>query len=150
MNRLPDVKRGKAFRPLDLIFYALILALIAVLLLFTLWPSKGGAVGFSVKYEGKTVYTYRFEGGGEAVEGELTISETERDGRLLVRFSKGEEYNLVEFDPEGRTARVLDANCSARADCAHMPAIGESGTILCVPHALSVEPLTEDLFRPSL
>lgn len=153
MNRLPSVKSGKAFRMWDLLFYGIILLLISALVLAAVLIRKddGAATGIRITQGGETVYIYRFGEGGETVPKEGVSVETQQEGtKLFVTVRVGDAYNRIEIDAEGRTARVVGANCSARRDCTKMAPVKENGTILCVPHALCVEPLREDLFRPTL
>lgn len=148
MNRLPMVREGKAFRMADLIVYGVLALLIVTLFLVVFLPGEKESEGFRITLRGETVYAYTF-GEGEILRGE-GVEVTQTGERLLVRVGTDEEYNVVEIDLEKETARMREANCSARRDCTHMRAIEGEGAILCVPHRVAVEALTQDLYRLTL
>ena len=133
------IKTSKPFKKFDLSLYISVFVIIVVL--FLCYNSCGkqkniSAIEISVK--GEIVYTYDFSSGKSAVYSS-SVTEEKQGGLLLVTVKTEGGFNLIEIDAEERSARMRDADCSARRDCVHTKAIGRNGgAIVCVPHEVVV------------
>ncbi len=155
MSRLEEVKKRRPFEKADLLVYALlILFILAFVLIFTLGRDSGAVEGFYVTCDGETVYTYSFVEGAVVADGWEDRVIQEREGEILtVTVQSDRGYNTVEIDLVGKSAKMLDADCSRHKDCTAMREItARDGVIICVPHALKVLALggAEDYTRPSI
>ncbi len=139
-KKVEEVKRDRAFKPLDLIIYsAVAVILVAVFLSVFLTKSDKPFSGIEVYSGGELKYTYAFDGGGnisgEGVEEEIT------DGIVSVRVTCVKGYNVIKIDVAARSVRVEEADCKGK-DCVYTPAIVDSdGVIYCSPHGLKIIPL---------
>ena len=114
------IKTSKPFKKFDLCLYISVFVII------------------EISVTGEIVYTYDFSSGKSAVYSS-SVTEEEQGGLLLVTVKTEGGFNLIEIDAEERSARMRDADCSARRDCVHTKAIGRNGgAIVCVPHEVVV------------
>lgn len=156
MNRAQIVRDKRPFAVWDLLVYALILLLIAVLFVVFVFSDAFGAEdarGVRVEVDGVTVYTYVFGEGGTVSDGWEERIQSREDGEVLfVRISAGDGWNELAVNDGAGTVVMHDADCSFRKDCTVMRAIGEGGSVIvCIPHRLKVVPLEgEDLNAPSV
>lgn len=131
------IKNSKPFNKPDLIVY-----LLAAVLIFALFlcckPRAEGQIGkMSISRSGETIFSYDFTSGAMYADKEQ-VSVSESGNTLLVTVYTGETgYNAVQIDKAARSFFVKDANCSARKDCVHSPAVTKGGqSAVCVPHEL--------------
>lgn len=157
MNRLRVVREHKPFAPLDLLVYALLLALIAVFFaVFVFGDEEDRAEGIRVEVRGETVYTFVYgDAGGTIAPGwEDRIAEREEEGFIVVTIVLPEGgQNVLQIDGAARSAYMADADCSRRKDCTGMQPIEHThDVIVCLPHELKVLALngTEDVFHPTV
>jgi len=135
------IKSNKPFRLYDVIVYACVLIILLALFLAFLLPSGSSSNGFEVLLNGESVLTYKYS------SDELTILEKyansvkiNDDGSVTVYTSADKSaFNTLNIDKEGKTVKVIDANCSIKKDCVHTPALkGDNGAIICLPHGLKI------------
>ena len=158
MKGLNRARKGGFFAPGDLAVYAILLALVVILLCVTLLDGRGEKPrGIRIVVNEENAYTYVFGSGGKAGDNwESRIETTEDETAVHVKIYLDEdkrEYNEVLLDKVRRTAKMKDANCSFRKDCTAMQEVSsESGVIVCLPHRVKVLALSsdEDYFHPSL
>lgn len=157
-QRIKFVKEKKPFAPLDVIVYAALAVLVAVLFaVFVFGADKTPLTGIRFVYGEETVFTYSFADGASVSAGWEDRIAVEEEGDLVrVTFyadAEKTEYNVLAIDKAQRMAKMEDANCSRRKDCMYMrPIETVSGVIVCVPHGLKITALNgqEDFSHPSL
>jgi hypothetical protein len=141
------IKNSKPFSLVDLLVYAALLIIIAVLFLsFVVFPKTKVSDGFTIEVKGTVVLTYYFKNDEYFITPKYTelveITETESGIFFKVYQPAKTKHNVVYFDFNEKSAKVTESNCSTSADCTHSPAIIKSGAIVCVPNNLVVSPLS--------
>ena len=120
----------KYFRLWDIAVYALIAALIVVLV-FAFQQNSGER--FAVYIDGNIVLEYDLESGG------YTVFDSERVTALSkTEFAISSAYgkNVLTVDLDKKDAFISDADCASK-DCKSMKL--SSGGIVCAPHRLTVK-----------
>ena len=138
---IEDVKNSKYFSVWDIIPYAIVLVVAAVLMLVFLLPEKEKMNGFYVEYGENVILTYGFSSDEFTVTDgfENNVEVKEENGGYTVEINTGDGFNAFFVDKEKRTVKMIDSDCSFTRDCTYMPAIEESGdSIICVPHKLKI------------
>lgn len=138
---IEDVKNSKYFSVWDIIPYAVVLIVAAVLMLVFLLPEKDSMNGFYVEYGENRILTYDFSSDEfKVAEGyENNVDVKDEKGGYTVEINTGDGFNSFFVNIEKRTVKMIDTDCSFTRDCTYMPAIEESGdSIICVPHKLKI------------
>ena len=143
--KIRQEKENKIFKRWDILVYAIILILIAVLFL-TLFLTKdnSGLDGFKVSYDGDIIYTYNFSTKEEQKEDKYIDILERSDSILKIRVHLSDlehDYNIIQVNLQERVITVIDADCSVSKDCTNMKIKSMSDTIICVPHKLIIEPI---------
>lgn len=153
MNRAHQIRKNKPFALGDVVVYACLAVVIALLFVLFLGRTQNATQGVKVEIRGEEVYRYEFGIGGSVVEGvSASIEESREDNTLYIRIKTEYGYNVICIDDEQKLVWMFDADCSRRKDCTHMFALGDGGeVILCLPHFLRIVPLAgEDLSKPGI
>ena len=153
--KIKQEKENKIFKRWDILVYAIILVVIAVLFLTVfLTKDKSEIEGFKVSIDGSIVYTYNFDTKEEfIVDKNIQILErTDSNIKIRVHLSDLQsDYNILNVNLQDREIEVLDTDCSVSKDCMSMKIKSMSDTIICVPHKLIVEPIGKgDVKDPSV
>ena len=148
LKKIEQVKQTKWFKPLDLLIYGLLAALIVALILAFALSGKGEELdGIIINYKGEKVFTYNFSKNEYEIlrADSIEISDEGETKLGLIFYTDGKSgYNKIEIDKKGKSVKVTDSNCSRHKDCVYTQALNASRSvpILCTPHALSIVPLT--------
>ncbi len=141
-KQIETIKKQKQFKAADVIVYAAVILLIVALFLAFFKKSSSGFSGVDAYCDGEKIMSYRFEKGTVTVsEGwEDRITVTKEDGVINVRFTFGDEYNLLEISPQKKSAKMVRANCSYHKECVDsFPRITSAdGFVICMPHRLHI------------
>ncbi len=143
--KIRQEKENKIFKRWDILVYAIILILIAVLFL-TIFLTKDNSRldGFKVSYDGDVIYTYIFSTKEEQKEDKYIDILERSDSILKIRVHLSDlehDYNIIQVNLQERVITVIDADCSVSKDCTGMKIKSMSDTIICVPHKLIIEPI---------
>ncbi len=144
ITRVEQVKKRKPFALWDLLVYGVIAAVIVILFAVFVFAADNTTItGVRIEREGTLLYTYTFGSGGEVVPaGEGLFEEQEKDGVVYVTVyqdTRHERYNILEINPNARTVKMHETNCSRHKDCMYMEEISTvSQVIVCVPHGLKI------------
>ena len=143
------IKNSKPFQLPDLLIYLLAAVMIFSLFLCCNTCNAGAVETMSVSRGGETLFSYDFSAGSYRIYSD-EVSVREENGVLLVTIATGEEgFNVVEIDRTERAFFVKDANCSARKDCVHSPAVKKAGqSAVCAPHSLVFKADGGEIDRP--
>ena len=134
MNGADSGLKRSPFRVWDIVVYALIAALIA-LLFVAVRPEKSGAI--EVLVSGERMMLVDPESGNATIYSDAIIKTADNKYRI----NAGGGFNEITVDPEKGTVFVSDADCGG--DCLSMSLSG--GAIICAPHGLVVKYAGEDL-----
>lgn len=141
LKKIEQVKNFKWFSIWDIVAFGVIIAVaVALILVFTIGRDRSTLGGFSVSYQGESVYEYDFNSGKVLKINEKYIRV---DGNVL-RFDDGNGgYNVIYVDTAAKTVDVTDSNCSAHKDCVHTAKLSNNSSppIICTVHGLTVSPL---------
>lgn len=133
------LKNSKPFKKFDLLVYLSVLVLIFSLFLCYNTCSGGEIEKLSISRGGTTLFVYDFSDGTYEIFSENVSVEESGVLTVTVLTEDRTGQNVVEIDKNEKSARVTDADCSARKDCVHSPAIKKAGaSIVCVPHGLVI------------
>lgn len=146
LKKIQQIKADKGFKIWDLLVYGVIVLLVAALLLsFFLTADRSPAEGIRITYRGETVFEYVYGDDTYRIlsEDNIEILSDTADKLTLDFYTDGKEgYNRVVIDKANKTAKVTEADCSARKDCVYMPAVADHSTfIVCMRHSMKIEPL---------
>ena len=143
--KIRQEKENKIFKRWDILVYAIILILIAILFLtIFLTKDNSGLDGFKVSYDGDIIYTYNFSTKEEQKEDKYIDILERSDSILKIRVHLSDlehDYNIIQVNLQERVITVIDADCSVSKDCTSMKIKSMSDTIICVPHKLIIEPI---------
>ena len=150
LKKVEQIKKDKGFKFFDIIIYAVIIALVAILFIVTFAKRNTEPLrGVRIRLYGNAVFECNFEdgsGGALTEDGSVEISDTQ-DGIQLVTVRSDSGYNVVEINYSARTVKVVEADCRMH-DCIYSslkPTLIISGNdslpIYCNPHAMLIEPL---------
>ena len=150
-----SVKKRKPFGVYDLILYAtIVLIAVGLFLGFFVFKSDDGSDGFKVVIDEKEAFVFYYETCYYEIKDSVaTITVEVKDDEkglysVSVYLGDGKDYNVLSVNAEEKTVSITEADCSAKKDCVHTPAInGDSGAIYCMPHKLKVLPLKNG-YRP--
>lgn len=146
MKNTNKLKTLKIFERNDIFIYAVLLAAIVLLFVFTvILPQKKQAEGFSVYCDGNLAFTLDYsapENYKITVGYESAFSVSLTEDTVTYYFSADKtQYNVISFDSEKKTAKVTKSTCSVSPDCVYSPEIGSGGAIICAPHKLKITPI---------
>lgn len=152
LKKVEQVKADKGFKIWDLIIYAVIIVIVAVLFVVVFVTKNDSPLtGVRVFVEGEAVFEYEFDGSpvySETVKPEH-VKEDDKGLTVTVNCPDG-GVNVIYIDKGARTAKVIEANCSGK-QCVYFPAIDDNNKIIyCNPHGLRIEPLLRDYDDPNL
>ena len=144
LKKVEEVKSDRGFKPLDLIIYGIIIALVVAVFLAVFMTKKdGGFTGVQVFVRDECVYEYVFGEGGKVLK-DSAVEETGEDGLKKITVTGEDGYNVILIDDSARTVRVSEADCKGR-DCVYSPEIKDAdGVIYCSPHGLKITPTGRD------
>lgn len=141
LKKVAQAKEDKGFTKADLVVYAVLAVLIAVVFLVVFISRDGSpmtGVCIYVKYD--AVFSCDFTNGSYEILDDCVSVEEGEGGVLLVRVEAGGGFNLVEIDRNAPSVKVTEADCG-RLDCVYTSAIVDnSGIIYCSPHGLRILP----------
>ena len=150
LKKVEQIKQDKGFKFFDIIVYAVIIALVAILFIVTFAKRNTEPLrGVRIKLYGTAVFECNFEDGSYgALTEDGSVEITDPQGgvqRVTVHSENG--YNVVEINYAARTVKVVEADCKTH-DCIYStlkPTLIISGNdslpIYCNPHAMLIEPL---------
>lgn len=152
-NLFEDIKISKPFKPFDAIIYLLIIVFIALTFFFFFYLNKPTSnAGFKVLLSGKEILTFQYD------NKELNVLETvnyktenSKGGITITLYidANSSEYNVLSVNYEERSVKITDANCSNSKDCTFFPPISnDNGSIICLPHKLTVLPINGGYVSP--
>jgi hypothetical protein len=146
LETVQKIKKDGFFKPFDLIIYAVLLVLVAVLFLSSgIFAPKDELSGIDVVCQNKKVFTYVFNGDDYQIfDGEKIEILTDTPSELTLKFYTDKlkyKFNQIKIDKVKKSVKVVDATCSTRKDCVHTAEMTNSSqTIICVPHELIIAP----------
>ncbi len=143
LEKVVLVKEDKGFKARDLIVYAVILLLAAVL--FTtvfLTRDTNPLKGVKISVDGEAVFTYDFEN-DEYFKTAENIEIKEINGALFVTVRAHGGYNVFKILKSEREVCVTDSDCRAKT-CTYMGVNDNNSVIHCATHHVKAEPLDYD------
>ena len=146
-EKLLQTKRAAWFKGWDILIYALIfLLLLALFLLFVIFPGRKQLSGIEILVKNERVFFCDFEEGSYTIEDVSRVRVEESGDLLFVTVTTEEGSNIVSVDTKARRADMTDADCSWSRDCVHMPPIENtaSAPVSCIPHGVVVMPVGGD------
>lgn len=129
MNDTVENVKKSPFKPLDIVVFVAIAALIALAFVF-FGPKTGDK--FEVLINNEKVFEYTFDGGSYLI---YDTDKVEVVSNTEFKFFAGGGYNLLTVDGEKKDAYISDADCPTK-ECKTMRL--SSGTVICAPHNLTV------------
>ena len=153
------VKQTKLFYKKDLIVYFSLVILIVCLFAFFVFPtiSKKDNVGFIITRNGHTVLTFDTKSSdlfsiSAVFENQVEIESLESEIYKVKIYSSAQKngYNILVFDANKISVKVIESTCSDSKDCTFCPELKNSGSIYCAPHALKITPLSGGGFVPPI
>ncbi len=146
------INRSSLFMRGDIVIYFLVLIIVLVLFFLPLLTTRTvNPSGFCVWIENKKAITF-YKDQTVSVEPDfinLVESQKGLNGftvKLYTTDKKG--YNVIFFDTENLTIKVIESTCSASKDCVHFPALKDKGSIYCAPHQVKITLLESGGFTP--
>lgn len=133
MNKTASTE--KPFRPLDVLVYAVLIAVCAALFILGLTAKKSEVHGFEVIVGGETVMVYYFDDARAEIKDPLAVEKLS-DSEYKITSKKG--YNVLKVDARAREAAIIEADC-AGGECMKMRLGG--GAIICAPHGVVISSL---------
>lgn len=130
----------KYFKPLDIVFYLVILIIITVLLCVFLIPKNENTLEKVEIYKGNNlIYCYDYEskmGNTNSLANKLLIEEYDKNNIHYVKIIENENFNIVEIGND--YAKMGDANCSHLKLCVNnfSPIKKGGDVIICMPHEI--------------
>lgn len=150
-NLVEKIKNSKAFDRYDVFVYAVLLSFIALLFLFfAIFPQSQSPNGFTVTKNGHTVLDFNYDLIELTVEPEYNnMVEVVKHGNqfhvTIYTDAQKTDFNTLFIDGNLRTVVMENSNCPTKK-CTHMPAVTNSGEILCAPRDLLISGKT---FNPT-
>lgn len=147
------IKKSKPFRAGDLFIYLTVLVIVFTLFLsFVIIPATKKSSGFKVTVDGELYFTFTLKDKSLIIadgKNGFIESEEKQDGIEVTVYSSTDKssYNVIFFNTQDNTAKVIESNCSASHDCTYTPKIKDKGAIYCAPHALKIAPNNSDGFQ---
>lgn len=137
-----ELKKSKPFYIFDLIVYAGVAAVVAVIFLAVFYFNGNTATaGFNFYVNNQLAAEYFFESDAFAVksgfEENFSLSE---EGVIYYANGNVTQYNIIIIDKASKTARVREANCVGH-DCLSHTVSEKGGFIYCAPHNLKITPM---------
>ena len=157
LNKLDisNFKGKKPFEKHDIFIYVFLTVLIMVLFaIFIISPAcnKNKTNGFQVQIDGKLALTCYYDGKIN-VESSFSANVEKQDveNGVLIKIYTGEnksQFNLLKVDYKEQSVKITDSNCPTKT-CNHLPAIKNSGSIICMPHGVTVTPIGNKFTTPT-
>ena len=148
LDKIEQVKNGKAFRFADIFIYGgAVLLIIALFVIFVIMPPSSSLTGsgavVEVTVDGQVVLAFDFSTSELEIIDQAKCDVQQKEGeRTTVKiFADGNrnKYNIIVFDvSNGGKVIMKEANCSLSHDCTFMEITNTNGVILCVSHRLRV------------
>lgn len=138
------IKNNKLFKKTDILVYAVLFLLVAVLFtVFVIFPKTAKSNLITASLNNKEIFRYNFADNTYTeyeFDGKIEITESENARFLKIFFGKDcKDFNTVCIDLKNKTVSVTESNCSIRKDCVHStPITTNGGIIICMPHALKI------------
>lgn len=148
-----NIKKSKFFKPFDLIVYfVIIIFVLGLFFIFVIFPNTKTPSGFKVIINNDTVLLFDYDKGVEKIDygkNYSTLTEVNQNDNIIeIKIfidENKQDYNLLQVDLDKKSVKMIDANCSNTEDCTHFPPLTkDSGSIVCVPHRLSILPLNNE------
>ena len=147
VERIERMKKSKFFQPHDLIIYGVLLLLVALsFLLVTLGKQSDKKIaGVEINYKNAVIGSYTLQDGlREEKHGEdisFEVSESNGKVKIIIRLPEG--VNELSIDKPTGDAYMTNADCHGE-DCTKMKIEKSADFIACVPHRLTITPITDD------
>lgn len=151
------LKNSKPFCKSDIIIYAFIALVIALLFLFFIIiparAEKNSSTGFIIEQNKNTILTYAYKDQTFKIEQDFidyVKIEKNESGFTITIYSNDEhtEYNIISVDNTTKTVKMADTNCRSEL-CKYMHA-SDNGIIYCAPRALKISLIGSSGFTPAV
>jgi hypothetical protein len=150
-DRRINLKKEKAFKRADiLVYFALVVLIVALFVFFVFIPSGKTYDGFYISVNGKKVAVYNYGSySPQILDNEFNdkIVYDKSNNTITVYFEE-HGYNVIKIDERQKSAKVIDANCSVSKDCVYTPSLKGDSAIVCVPHKLKISGLVKSTPTP--
>ena len=144
IERIKTVKESKIWRPWDLVIYGAILLVVAVA--FIVIAAKNSSnkeiIGVEISYKSEVIGVYTLQGGWLQYAEVATIKITESKDEAVIKITTERGYNELTVKKATGHAYMTSADCSGE-DCTKMKIEKSSDVIICVPHGITVKPLSD-------
>lgn len=146
LDTVQKIKKDGFFKPLDIIIYAVLLIVVAVLFVSSgIFAPKDELSGIEIIFQNEKVFVYLFNGDDYQIFDDEKIEIlTDTPNELTFKFYPEKlkyEFNRIKIDKVKKSVKVVDATCSTRKDCVYTAEMTNSSqTIICVPHELIISP----------
>lgn len=138
VGRAEIVKSQRFFCKKDIVIFAALALLIAVMFCLSLFgKSAGNLLKVKIFYESKQIFSYDVKSGEYECSKDFDgITVSKQGDKLVVKIKTPKGENVVQIDKDG-TARVVESDCRG-GDCKGLQIKKPNDAILCVPHAIKV------------
>ena len=157
LNRIDisNFKGKKPFEKHDIFIYALLTVLIMVLfVVFVISPAcnKDNGQGFNVHIDGKLAVTCYYDGKIDIEKDFVSsVEKQSTENGYIIKIYTGEDnsqFNTLQVDFIEQSVKIIDSNCPTK-NCNHLPAIKKNGSIICMPHGVTVKPIGKQFTPPT-
>lgn len=145
LKKVAQVKCDKGFRIWDILIYAVILVIAAILFIVVFATRDTSPLeGVRVYSRGELVFEYVFENDEYKILSKNVKFDISDSGEALtVKVTADIGYNVIEIQKSGYVC-ITQADCRTK-DCINIQEIKDnSGSIICTPHGLRVVPFNYD------
>ena len=145
LEKIRQVKSGKAFKIGDILIYAVLLtAVIAVFLAVYFTRGASPLSGIRISFGGETVYEYDFGSGEERLDARYVAKLDGDTDTINVKITTDYGYNTVRINNGGRV-KVTSAD-GGKLDWVYSGELKDNGGVIyCSPHRLKIEPYGYDI-----
>lgn len=153
-NGVKKIRHSSLFMRGDIVIYFLVLITVLGLFFIPLLGNRTvNSSGFCVLVDNKKAITFYHDKTLTIEPDFMGLVENQQDNfgytvKLYTHDKKG--YNVIFFDTENLTSKIIESNCSSSKDCVHFPALKDKGTIYCAPHQVKITFLESDGFTPPI
>lgn len=146
-------QQNKFFKKADLIIYITLAILIVVLFfVFVVDKDKNVNTGFEIIQDEVVIFSYNFESDTykvtEGYADKLLIVHNQDVFFVTIYAKENNHYNQISIDRDKKYVYMFDANCSSGKDCTKMSIKDDNDVIVCVPHKLKIQGLSNNIQQP--
>ena len=140
LKKIEQVKKDRGFKLFDIIIYGVILLTVAALFIaiFTT-RNTDPLTGVKITCKAQIVFEYNFDTGIKTKTDQVEIEETDAGITLTIRTN--DDFNIIYINKSKKTVKMKDANCRGKQCLYFAEMKNNSGSIICEPHGIIIQPL---------